>query len=713
MSEVPKKKSPEKKINKSNLKNNNNDTKSNMITNKKDNNSSSVKTKKLVQNSLQMNKSKLKKRNDNDIPFKFVFKSGKFLSEPKILKHFLTFFNIRELFIIMELDTHIFQEVIDSEVFKKYLLIRNDFVKKNINDSDKKNKSKNLHNNDNDKISTLMILGKKEKEDNDKNDKNDKNEKENKKLEFKLPNIDFQKLKLKYLINNNCQTIKKYIKTYSLSNIESRCIFNGIIEYLIIKEKGLPMENQDSKNFSLSNTRILTGLNYFIDSLTNLNYHNLIKLDLSNIGISSINTMKKLCNIFQRYSNTLKILSLAHNEIDDKNAKILFSGLKNNNVIEILNLSFNEIGEEGLENNFLNANTSLHTLSFQHNLLGPIGTKYLFDYLIDNKYMNIKSLDIGYNGITKEGVEYISKYIKNNENIITFNIEGNYLCNEGIKIICESVSQKKGKNYISYLDFQNNNITKKGCSCISNMLLESPFINGILLKNNSLENDGVNKIISTICNENSNLISLDLSDTKIDEKALKIISEKINNNIVLQNLNLSYNNFKIAGNYINNLLTKESNMKYLDLSFCNINNQFNIIFQGLSENKNLKLINLSGNNIPMKKETLNELGKVLINNINLRNLYLNECNIDDIGMNYINTNLENNHSLLTLSLNHNFITKKSITGLENAINKSKIIKNIYLYENKELNINLINQIQNALKNNNNIYITNEEDIKEE
>ena len=124
--------------------------------------------------------------------------------------------------------------------------------------------------------------------------------------------------------------------------------------------------------------------------------------------------------------------------------------------------------------------------------------------------MNIKSLDIGYNGITKEGVEYISKYIKNNENIITFNIEGNYLCNEGIKIICESVSQKKGKNYISYLDFQNNNITKKGCSCISNMLLESPFINGILLKNNSLENDGVNKIISTICNENSNLISLDL-----------------------------------------------------------------------------------------------------------------------------------------------------------------------------------------------------------
>ena len=705
MSEVPKKKSVEKKIIKNN---NNNDTKNNIIANKKDNNSISIKTKKLAHNSLQLNKSKGKKRNEGDIPFNLVFKSGRFLNDSKILKNFLSFFNIRELFIIMELDTHIFQEVIDSEVFKKYLLIRNDFVKKNINDKNK------FANNDSDKISALIAFGKNEKETNN-NDKNEKiNEKENKKFDFKLPNIDFQKLKIKYLINNNCQILKKYTKTYSLTNIESRCIFNGIIEYLLIKEKGIPMENHTPKSFSLLNMRILNGLNYYIDSLTNLDFLNIIKLDLSNVGITSINTMKKLCNIFQRYASTLKILSLSHNNIDDKGAKILFSGLQNNSALEILNLSYNEIGEEGLETNFFSTNRTLHTLSFQHNLLGPNGTNYLFNYLIQNRNMNLKSLEVGYNGITKEGAEYISKYIKNNENIMTLNIEGNYFCNEGMKIICESISQNKGRNYISFLDFQNNNITNKGCQHISNMLSNSSFINGISLKNNSLENDGVIKITSSITKENINLISLDLSDTKIDEKAMKIISEKINNNTLLQKLILSYNNFRIAGNHINNLLNKESNLKYLDLSFCNINSQFNIIFEGLSKNQNLKLINLSGNNIPMKKEALNELGKVLIDNTNLRNLYLNECNIDDMGMNYINKNLENNHALLTLSLNNNFITKKSISGLENAIIKSKIIKYIYLYENKELNNKLINQIQNALKNNNNnIYITNEEDIKED
>ena len=262
---------------------------------------------------------------------------------------------------------------------------------------------------------------------------------------------------------------------------------------------------------------------------------------------------------------------------------------------------------------------------------------------------------------------------------------------------------------------QNNNISNKGCQHLSDMLLESPFINGISLRNNLLYNDGVNKIISGISNTNSNLVSLDISDSKIDESAMKIISEKINKDTSLQKLILSYNDFSTAGNYINNLLIQESNLKHLDFSFCNISTQFNLIFQGLAKNTNVKLINFSGNYIPMRKEILNELGKVLSDNIYLKYLILNETNIDDIGMNYINNNLEKNHSLMTLSLNHNYITKKSISGLENAIIKNGVIKNIYLFDNNELNIKMIKQIENALKNNYKIIVNTKnenEDLNE-
>lgn len=705
MSEINTKKPADKKINKVPTKNNNIDTKSNVNTVKKDNASVSIKTKKLIHNNQRKfpDKNK-KKKNEGDIAFNLIFKPGRFLSNPKILKNFLSFFNIRELFIIMELDTHIFQAVQDSEVFKKYLLIRKEFVTKSVDKIDsKKNKLKNLPI-VNDKVSKIVTFAKKEKELND--DENQEHEKP--KFDLKLPSIDFQKLKIKYLINNNCQIIKKFTKTYSLNNSECHSIFNGIFEYLIIKEKGVPIENNEPKRFSLLNNKISNGLNYYVESLINLDYSNIIKLDLSNVGISSSNIMKKLCIILQRYSNSLKILSLSNNGIDDKSAKILFSSLESNNVLEILNLSYNEIGEDGLVTNFFCLNKSLHTLSFHHNLLGPIGVDYLFNYLISNRYMNLKSLEIGYNGITKEGTEYISKYIKVNESLFTMNIEGNYLCNEGIKIICESISKKKSRNIISFLDLQNNNITNKGCPFISKMLSESPFINALSLRNNLLYNDGINKIISSINNENSNLVSLDISDTKIDEKGMKIISEIINKEFVLQKLILSYNDFNSAGNYINNLLTKESNLKYLDLSFCNISTQFNLIFQGLSKNQNIKLIDFTGNYIPMRKEILNELGKVLSENIYLKNFILNQCNIDDIGMNYINKNLENNHSLMTLSLNHNFITKKSISGLENAIIKNSVIKHVYLYENNELNNKMINQIEIALKKNINIIITKKE-----
>jgi hypothetical protein len=63
-------------------------------------------------------------------------------------------------------------------------------------------------------------------------------------------------------------------------------------------------------------------------------------------------------------------------------------------------------------------------------------------------------------------------------------------------------------------------------------------------------------------------------------------------------------------------------LKYLDLSFCNISTQFNLIFRGLAKNQNIKLINFSGNYIPMRKEILNELGRVINDNKNLKNLIL-------------------------------------------------------------------------------------------
>ena len=137
MSEKIKKSSGEKKpvpsILKSSSKNNNSNSKP-----EKDNLTMSLKHKKAQSiniNNLTKSKEKikLKKKSDDDISFHFSFKKGKFLSEPKILNNFLSFFNIRELFIIMEIDTHIHKAITESEVFQNYLTIRSDFILKHKN----------------------------------------------------------------------------------------------------------------------------------------------------------------------------------------------------------------------------------------------------------------------------------------------------------------------------------------------------------------------------------------------------------------------------------------------------------------------------------------------------------------------------------------------------------------------------------------------------
>ena len=140
MSDKIKKSSEEKKpvpsiLLKPSSKNNNVSTKKSGNNSKieKDNITTNVKNKKPL--SININnptktrdKLKIKKKSEGDISFHFSFKKGKFLNEPKILNNFLSFFNIRELFIIMEIDTHIQKAITSSDVFQKYLLIRNDFI---------------------------------------------------------------------------------------------------------------------------------------------------------------------------------------------------------------------------------------------------------------------------------------------------------------------------------------------------------------------------------------------------------------------------------------------------------------------------------------------------------------------------------------------------------------------------------------------------------
>ena len=562
-------------------------------------------------------------------------------------------------------------------------------------------------------------------------------------------------------------------------------------------------EGNDQHPIVITNIKASNGFNYSVESLLNIDFEEIAKINFNNFLLNSIQIMKTLCFIFHKYSYCLKILILSNNKIDDKCSKLLFPSLQENKILNLLDLSHNCISDEGITFSelFFIDNRTATTVLFDNNLLGPIGIFSLCSFLRKNQKINIELLDLGYNGITKEGISHLTNYIKNNKNRINkLYLGGNYLCDEGIiilsniferrniiklkepeekekekeknenssnnnkiiksnknihnsintsKNISKSNSNKnmnniinnaqnnginnnnnnnlnnhinnvqniyiENNNKISFLDLQNNNLTKKSSKYLCKIISSNyPNVTDLILSKNNLGNEAIIKIFDSI-KINNTLLSLDLSETQIDEKSIKYISEIIDKEYPLEKLLLTKNNLKKSCTYIKHLLVKKNNIKYLKLNYCKIENNFNLIFQGLAENKMLQILDLSNNNLSLNQEFFEEITNILKINNTLIKLKLNEVNIDDIVVDYISKGLKENKALRQLYMKNNYLTKKSVKMIIEAIenNNNIAISKIELGGNDGINNKLIQEIKNVIqfkKENENEY-NSEKDIQ--
>ena len=174
---------------------------------------------------------------------------------------------------------------------------------------------------------------------------------------------------------------------------------------------------------------------------------------------------------------------------------------------------------------------------------------------------------------------------------------------------------------------------------------------------------------------------MDLTQTDINKKCIKYISEKIDKNIVLRILNLSYNDLGRACIYIKNLLIKETNIRILKLVSCKIYKDISLVFQGLCKNNNLETFDISSNSFIKNKNVLTDIVNFFKENKKLLNLSLDNTRIDDTGINFISQGIGLNNSIKKLSLKINFITEENIDLLIDNIKNNKIIRKIELAGN--------------------------------
>ena len=653
----------------------------------------------------------------------------KYSKNPIVIKRIYEFLNIREQFKMLSMDKMSRNIIVYSDLYKQYIKVRKEFIK----DDEKNNKKliliqsvpkkfpkKKLS----EKYRINYILNKKIEI-----QKEEIIEEVNQTFEKITGKIDFNKIIIENLISENYDKIKKISQKYHLNQYEENSIFYGLIESKILQNEMESKDNKDKNNMDnkenkdhdenkdnkeserqkmkslvINNKNINNGIYYIVIPLISLNENNLLKIDLSGNKLQ-IKDIKYLNQLLRLNAQTLQILNLSNNLIDDNCCKLLFKSLKQCINLTSLNLSSNKISCDGIEHSseFLSNNHSLNTLVLGRNVLGPDGIAYLTQYLVNNNQMILRTLDISYNGIEIKGVKILCEYFKVNNKLISLFIGGNYICDEGAKLLTQTLIDNS-ECKVTYLFLENNNISFKGAKYISNVISYHPFLSSINLKSNILTDEGVKSIFCNL-NPESKITTLNLSNNSITGVSMKYINDYIAHNSFLRQLFFDYNQLdKGACMLIKDILSNEqSNLKIISLKHCKINENINLIFEGLGKNKKIKILDLSKNEIGNYPEQFEGIISCLKNNKTLDELILDSNYLDDETLKMIINALKENKNLSSISLNENQFSKKVVSELFSVINQNFVIKKCNL-EQCGLPDDYLKSLKNALESKTNIFM---------
>jgi len=147
---------------------------------------------------------------------------------------------------------------------------------------------------------------------------------------------------------------------------------------------------------------------------------------------------------------TLRILSLADNNLGDRECNILSDAIKKNRnqlPLEALQLSFNHISCVGVESlmNAVWGSPYLHELRLDNNCIADRGAQ-LIAVVVAN-VPSLSRLDVGFNNLTALGMRALMKSIAESEKIVSLSISGNKLDTDGAKAVAYALAYNRSLKY--------------------------------------------------------------------------------------------------------------------------------------------------------------------------------------------------------------------------------------------------------------------------
>lgn len=174
---------------------------------------------------------------------------------------------------------------------------------------------------------------------------------------------------------------------------------------------------------------------------------------------------------------------------------------------------------------------TLHHLSIKNTGIGNAGLKMLAEGLKDNKYLEI--LDVSSNSITFESFAELCDCLNYNK-IKILKARNNLLGDESMKYFADIVLSDGSFSELVQFDFSSSKIYDQGLIYLLNKLQTNTKIKKIKLRDNYFSHE-IDYVVLDFLENNTNLISFDLSKNRFSLQCIQKIQKIIDRNVKIQN----------------------------------------------------------------------------------------------------------------------------------------------------------------------------------
>ncbi|XP_072893211.1 NACHT, LRR and PYD domains-containing protein 12-like [Hemitrygon akajei] len=269
-------------------------------------------------------------------------------------------------------------------------------------------------------------------------------------------------------------------------------------------------------------------------------------------------------------------LSLGGNDLGDSGVKLVSVALKNPECkiqkLWLINVGLTDSGAEDLVS-ALSTNPSLTDLNLSYNKLGDSGVK-LVSAALRNPECKIQTLWLNNVGLTDSGAEDLVSALSTNPSLMELDLSVNKLGDSGVKLVSAALRNPECKIQTLWLDSVG--LTDSGAEDLASALGTNPSLTELDLSGNKLGDSGVKLVSAALRNPeckiqklelryvgltdsgaedlgsalstNPSLTVLDLSDNKLGDSGVKLVSAALRNpECKIQKLWLGGNEFSETG----------------------------------------------------------------------------------------------------------------------------------------------------------------------